>query len=145
MLGDDPEAKAEFEALAQQEMEVWKSIVSGAAVMEHMEDKYHDMLKVMPITCTPLGSLKEGMHEPAAGNSNLLIATSGFPFFSFKDHGATRCRLRMRCPERIHVPLRCNPLLAYVKGAIRKPKAGNWQGMCWQVCCRLHQSLLSFI
>jgi hypothetical protein len=49
MLGDDPEAKAEFEALAQQEMEVWKSIVSGAAVLEHMEDKYHDMLKVMPI------------------------------------------------------------------------------------------------
>ncbi|KAK9918553.1 hypothetical protein WJX75_004940 [Coccomyxa subellipsoidea] len=45
MLGDDPEAKAEFEALAQQEMEVWKSIVSGAAVLEHMEDKYHDMLK----------------------------------------------------------------------------------------------------
>lgn len=46
MLGDDPEAKAEFEELAKQEMEVWKSMVSGAAVMEHMEDRYHDMLKV---------------------------------------------------------------------------------------------------
>jgi hypothetical protein len=46
MLGKNEEAKAEFEALARQEMEVWKSMLSGAAVMEHMEDKYHDMLKV---------------------------------------------------------------------------------------------------
>ena len=49
MLGDDPKAKEEFEELAKQEMEVWKSIMSGAAVMEHMEDKYHDMLKVVPL------------------------------------------------------------------------------------------------
>ena len=48
MLGDDPKAKEEFEALAKAEMEVWKSIMSGAAIMEHMEDKYHDMLKVRP-------------------------------------------------------------------------------------------------
>ncbi|BDA48953.1 probable phospholipase A1 EG1, chloroplastic/mitochondrial at C-terminar half [Coccomyxa sp. Obi] len=45
MLGDDPKAKEEFEELAKQEMEVWKSIMSGVAVMEHMEDRYHDMLK----------------------------------------------------------------------------------------------------
>ncbi|EIE18845.1 alpha/beta-hydrolase [Coccomyxa subellipsoidea C-169] len=45
MLGDDPKAKEEFEALAKADMEVWKSIMSGAAIMEHMEDKYHDMLK----------------------------------------------------------------------------------------------------
>lgn len=46
MLGENEEAKKEFEILAQQEMEVWKNILSGSAVMEHMEDKYHDMLKV---------------------------------------------------------------------------------------------------
>ncbi len=49
MLGEDPKAKEEFKELAKQEMEVWKSIMSGAAVMEHMEDKYHDMLKVVPL------------------------------------------------------------------------------------------------
>lgn len=27
-------------------MDVWKSMVSGKAVQEHMEDVYHDMLKV---------------------------------------------------------------------------------------------------
>jgi hypothetical protein len=45
MLGESEEAKRQFEELARQEMEVWKSMMSGAAVMEHMEDKYHDMLK----------------------------------------------------------------------------------------------------
>ena len=27
-------------------MDVWKSMVSGKAIQEHMEDVYHDMIKV---------------------------------------------------------------------------------------------------
>ena len=31
---------------------MWKSMVSGKAIKEHMEDVYHDMIKV----CTPHGA-----------------------------------------------------------------------------------------
>ena len=45
-FGEDEEAKKDFEQLARQEMDVFKSMVTGKAVQEHMEDVYHDMIKV---------------------------------------------------------------------------------------------------
>ncbi len=45
-FGEDPKAKEDFDQLARQEMDVWKSMISGKAVQEHTEDVYHDMLKV---------------------------------------------------------------------------------------------------
>ena len=50
-FGEDKEAKAEFEELARAEMDVWKSMVSGKAIQEHMEDVYHNMIKVC--SCPP--------------------------------------------------------------------------------------------
>lgn len=77
MLGEDPKAKEEFEELAKQEMEVWKSIMSGAAVMEHMEDRYHDMLKVgasAVLSSLSIGHRTALMYLPCLG----LQRCSGF-------------------------------------------------------------------
>ena len=55
-FGEDEEAKKDFEQLARQEMDVFKSLVTGKAVQEHMEDVYHDMIKVCFIS-RPVSSL----------------------------------------------------------------------------------------
>ena len=55
-FGEDEEAKKDFEQLARQEMDVFKSMVTGKAVQEHMEDVYHDMIKVCTVS-KPASSL----------------------------------------------------------------------------------------
>ena len=49
-FGEDEEAKKEFDQLARQEMDVFKSMMTGKAMQEHMEDGYHDMIKVSSIS-----------------------------------------------------------------------------------------------
>ena len=44
-LGDNPEAKQEFEDLIKGELRISTSILKGTAVKHHMEDVYHDILK----------------------------------------------------------------------------------------------------
>ena len=44
-LGDNPEAKQEFEDLIKGELRISTSILKGTAVQHHMEDVYHNMLK----------------------------------------------------------------------------------------------------
>ena len=63
-FGEDEEAKKDFEQLARQEMDVFKSMVTGKAVQEHMEDVYHDMIKVCPVSrpASPLHSLTDVHH-----------------------------------------------------------------------------------
>lgn len=46
MFGEDLEAKAEFERLAEQERQLWLTIITGAGVKEHMEDTYCYRLRV---------------------------------------------------------------------------------------------------
>ena len=44
-MGDNPEAKQEFDDLIKGELRISTSILKGTAVQHHMEDVYHDMLK----------------------------------------------------------------------------------------------------
>lgn len=44
-LGDNPEAKKEFDDLIKGELRISTSILKGTAVQHHMEDVYHDILK----------------------------------------------------------------------------------------------------
>lgn len=46
LWGKDQKLKAEFKELIKGEWEVSQAIMRGHAIAEHMEDKYHDILKV---------------------------------------------------------------------------------------------------
>lgn len=105
-FGDDPKAKEDFEQLARQEMDVWKSMVSGKAVEEHMEDVYHDMIKVGTIQrdayagpCC-FGSwlrdlLAEFCNEHLAGNSvPAMLAADSWPQRSDAGHSAVNTSSR---------------------------------------------------
>ena len=46
LWGKDKKMKAEFRELINGEWEVARAIIRGHAISEHMEDKYHNMLKV---------------------------------------------------------------------------------------------------
>lgn len=45
LFGEDKKLKEEFKELVQGEWEVSQAIMRGHAIQEHMEDKYHDILK----------------------------------------------------------------------------------------------------
>ena len=46
LWGKDEKLKAEFKELIKGEWEVSRALMRGSAIQEHMEDKYHDILKV---------------------------------------------------------------------------------------------------
>lgn len=50
LLGSDKKVKSEFKELIKGETDIAKALMRGHAVQEHMEDKYHDMLKVSHMT-----------------------------------------------------------------------------------------------
>jgi hypothetical protein len=51
MKAEDVEkAKETLEGVVEKEMSIWKSLFTGAAVLEHMESKYHEVLKVQNVT-----------------------------------------------------------------------------------------------
>lgn len=56
LFGEDKKLKEEFKELVQGEWEVSQAIMRGHAIQEHMEDKYHDILKVLR-RCCPEASL----------------------------------------------------------------------------------------
>ncbi|KAK9813880.1 hypothetical protein WJX73_003222 [Symbiochloris irregularis] len=51
LTGSDDKLKKEFRELVKGEWEISQSLIRGQAIQEHMEDKYHDMLKA----CVELG------------------------------------------------------------------------------------------
>lgn len=67
LFGEDEEAKKEFEQLAQQERQLWGTMLSGVAVKEHMEDTYCHMLRVSAFLMWPAAAAllqwrKSSMH-----------------------------------------------------------------------------------
>ena len=63
-MGEDEELKEEFAALVKGELDVWKSIMKGTAVQEHMEDVYHNVLKVAhPKESTPSNEEKHSLQR----------------------------------------------------------------------------------
>lgn len=70
MFGEDAGAKAEFEALAAQERELWGAMLSGVAVKEHMEDAYCHTLRVR-------GRLGHASNALCCGVRGLIRRSSG--------------------------------------------------------------------
>lgn len=46
LFGSDKKLKSEFRELMKSEWQLVQTVARGKATAEHMEDKYHDMLKV---------------------------------------------------------------------------------------------------
>lgn len=51
LTGSDAKLKAEFKELIKGEWQISQSLMRGKAIQEHMEDKYHDMIKA----CVDMG------------------------------------------------------------------------------------------
>lgn len=55
---DVEKAKSKLGGVVEKEMGLWRSLLTGAAILEHMEGKYHQVLEVR---CWSAGRRDEGL------------------------------------------------------------------------------------